>query len=173
MSLTCIAFSAAFADPARASAAAAGESGGALDEIVVRAQKRAENMQEVPISVESLTSEQLAAAGVQSFQDLGGALPGLAMLNVSGSISPRLRGVGTSTVEAGVEPAVATYVDGVYYAYSGDLVMDLADVSQVTVLKGPQGTLFGRNATAASFRSKPASRLEPSMPMLARASTTT
>ncbi len=146
-SLAFVACGAVLAGSASAAAADAEASSGALSEIVVVAQKRAENSQQVPISIESFSPVQLAAAGVQTFQDLGGVVPGLNMLNVSGSISPRLRGVGTSTVEAGVEPAVATYVDGVYYAYSADLVFDLSDVSQVTVLKGPQGTLFGRNAT--------------------------
>ncbi len=130
-----------------ASAADTAESGDVLTEVVVVAQKRAENSQQVPISMESMKPQQLAASGVQSLQELSGAVPGLTMLNVSGALSPRLRGVGTSTLEAGIEPAVATYVDGVYYAYSGDLIMDLFDVSQLTLLRGPQGTLFGRNAT--------------------------
>ncbi len=140
-------FSVALASPVSQAADDAAQPPDALTEIIVVAQKRAENLQKVPISIEALTPERLAASGVQTFQDLSSAVPGLTMLNVSGSISPRLRGVGTSTVEAGIEPAVATYVDGVYYAYSADLVLDLSDVSKVTVLKGPQGTLFGRNAT--------------------------
>jgi outer membrane receptor protein involved in Fe transport len=133
--------------PERARAADLDPASDALAEVVVVAQKRPENSQRIPISVESMSSEQLATSGVQTFQNLGAAVPGLTMLNVSGAISPRLRGVGTSTLEAGIEPAVATYVDGVYYAYSGDLTMDLSDIDRVTVLKGPQGTLFGRNAT--------------------------
>jgi iron complex outermembrane recepter protein len=120
----------------------------ALEEIVVTAQKREENVQRVPVTVDVVSATQLQTAGIYTAQDLGNAVPGLTMLNVGGSISPRIRGVGSTTVSSGVEAPVATYVDGVYYANSGDLLGAVSDdVSQVAVLKGPQGTLFGRNAT--------------------------
>lgn len=118
-----------------------------LDEVVVVAQKRMENAQDVAMSITPLTPAQLQDAGVASIEQLGAAVPGLTVMNISGGISPRLRGLGSSTIVAGNDPAVATYVDGVYQGYSGDLLFDLHDLTQVTVLKGPQGTLFGRNAT--------------------------
>ncbi|HEY3656309.1 MAG TPA: TonB-dependent receptor [Steroidobacteraceae bacterium] len=122
-------------------------SSSALQEIVVVAQKRAENLQKVPIAVTTVSSDQLATSGVSDLQNLPAAVPGLTVLNIAGQYSPRLRGVGTSVVEAGIEPGVATYVDGVYYANSADLGGNLDDVAAIYVLKGPQGTLFGRNAT--------------------------
>lgn len=120
---------------------------GALEEIVVTAQKREENLQRVPVAIAAVSSIQLQAAGVESVQDLSSAVPGLTLLNIAGAISPRIRGVGSTTVAIGIEAPVAVYVDGVYYANSADLAGDLQDVSQISVLKGPQGTLFGRNAT--------------------------
>ena len=118
-----------------------------LDEIIVVAQKREENAQDVAMSITPLTPTQLKDAGVTSIERLGAAVPGLTVMNISGGISPQLRGLGSSIIIAGNDPAVATYVDGVYHAYSGHLMFDLHDLTQVTALKGPQGTLFGRNAT--------------------------
>ena len=118
-----------------------------LEDIVVVAQKRSENIQRVPIAVTAVAPTQLVASGVTSVSDLPAAVPGLQVLNIANNVTPRLRGVGTGAAAAGIESAVATYVDGVYYAYGPDVNLDLSDVSQVSVLKGPQGTLFGRNAT--------------------------
>ena len=123
------------------------ESGNVLQEIVVTAQKRSENLQKVPIAVSAVNPERLAEAGVQNTQDLAAALPGLQLLNIAGNVTPRVRGVGSGFTAAGFESPVATYVDGVYLSYGADVNMDLSDVSQVALIKGPQGTLFGRNAT--------------------------
>jgi iron complex outermembrane recepter protein len=120
---------------------------GALEQITVVAQKRSENLQKIPIAVSVLDESQLATTGVTTTQDLAFAVPGLQILNQAGQDSPRVRGVGASVAGAGLESPVATYVDGVYYASAADVVMNLSDVSQVSILKGPQGTLFGRNAT--------------------------
>jgi iron complex outermembrane receptor protein len=133
--------------PAGAAPAQALEPPPVLDEIVVVAQKRAENAQAVPMSIATLSPDRLRNAGVTSVDRLGATVPGLTVMNISGAISPRIRGLGASNIMAGNDPAVATYVDGVYRAYSGDLAFDLHDVAQINVLKGPQGTLFGRNAT--------------------------
>lgn len=120
---------------------------GALQEIVVTAQKRAENLQKVPIAITAIGGDQLAQSGIQGTQALAAALPGLQLLNIGGNVTPRVRGVGSGFTAAGIESPVATYVDGVYYAFGGDVNMDLFDVQQVSLIKGPQGTLFGRNAT--------------------------
>lgn len=120
---------------------------GELQEIVVTAQKRSENLQKVPIAVSTATPEQLATAGVRTTQDLAVAMPGLQLLNIGGALTPRIRGVGSGFTAAGFESPVATYVDGVYFAFGADIAMDLSDATQVAVIKGPQGTLFGRNAT--------------------------
>ncbi len=118
-----------------------------LQEIVVTAQKRSENVQRVPIAITTASPLKLTAAGVNSVIDLGSAVSGLKLLDIGGQISPRIRGIGSTSINPGTESPVAVFVDGVYYASSSDVGGDLSDVAQVAVLKGPQGTLFGRNAT--------------------------
>src|ERR1700728_1032670 len=118
-----------------------------LAEIVVTAQRRSENLQNVPIAVTALTSADLQSSGVNSTLDLPLLTPGLVAAQSAGNVTPHIRGVGTSAFGAGLENSVATYVDGVYIANAPSSVMQLDNVSEVEVLKGPQGTLFGRNAT--------------------------
>ncbi len=124
-----------------------GGDGEALADIVVTAQKREENLQRVPISIAAVSPTQLENAAVLTANDLPRVVPGLTLLNSGGVITPRLRGVGTTSVTPGNEAPVAIYVDGVYYSFQPEVNLDLFDVTQVSVLKGPQGTLFGRNAT--------------------------
>ncbi len=119
---------------------------GQLDDIVVVAQKRSENLQRIPIAITAVAPEALTSAGVQRIADLGSAVPGLALLDIGGQISARIRGIGTTSINPGTESPVAIVIDGVYYASSSDVGGDVPDVAQVAVLKGPQGTLFGRNA---------------------------
>ena len=135
------------AEPQNPAPTDAAQQTGALDDIVVTAQKREENPQRVPIAITTVTPARLQASGVTDIQSLPSAVPGLQVLNIGGAVVPRIRGVGAGYTAAGVESPVATYVDGVYLAYGADANLDLSDVSQVTALKGPQGTLFGRNAT--------------------------
>ena len=118
-----------------------------LMEIVVTAQRRDENLQNVPITVTAINGSQLTASGVQTTQDLSFVVPGLSFPSTQGTALPHLRGVGNSAIEPGVENSVALYVDGVYYATAAGSILSLNNVAQVEVLKGPQGTLFGRNAT--------------------------
>lgn len=125
----------------------AGAQSSGLEEIVVVAQKRSENLQKVPIAITAIKAQTLTTEGIKSTQDLAIAVPGLQLLNVAGSLVPRVRGVGSTLSGAGIESPVSTYVDDVYHAFSADLQVDFADVDQVALLKGPQGTLFGRNAT--------------------------
>ncbi|MCJ8159006.1 TonB-dependent receptor [Sphingomonas sp. LaA6.9] len=126
---------------------AEGPSDGGLAEIVVTAQKRAENLQDVPIAVTALSADALSAKGVGSVIDLNSVVPGLSYTTQAAAASPRIRGVGTAIATGGNENAVSTYVDGVYYASAPASVLSLNNIAQITVLKGPQGTLFGRNAT--------------------------
>lgn len=123
-----------------------GASGG-VEDIVVTAQRRDENLQKVPISVQSFSGDQLAAKGITSTLDLPRVVPGLVFGRGVGIGSTFLRGVGTGSSGAGVENSVALYVDGVYYATKSAAISDLANISRIEVLKGPQGTLFGRNAS--------------------------
>ncbi|WP_337186327.1 TonB-dependent receptor [Phenylobacterium sp.] len=120
----------------------------AVEEVVVTAQKRAENVQDVPISVTAFSGETLEAAGVQDVRDLRRITPSLYLATSSNTSNTRImmRGVGTSGNTA-VEPSVATFVDGVYVPRIGSLLAGLNDIGSVEVLRGPQGTLFGRNAS--------------------------
>jgi iron complex outermembrane receptor protein len=123
-------------------------SGAGLAEIVVTAQKRSENLQNVPIAITALGAKQLAVAQINTTADLKAVTPGLAFNTALGGFGqPRIRGVGTTTTGPGIENPVATYVDGVYIGSAAGTLFSLNDVDQVAVLKGPQGTLFGRNAT--------------------------
>ncbi len=117
-----------------------------VDTVIVTANRRAENLQNVPVSVTAVTAANLVNSGVSNLQDLSAVVPGLVVQN-GGFATNHLRGVGSSTVGPGLENAIALYVDGVYYASAATNLVDFVDVSQVEVLKGPQGTLFGRNAT--------------------------
>jgi Outer membrane receptor proteins, mostly Fe transport len=120
----------------------------ALEEVVVTAQKRAENVQDVPISVSAFSGETLEAAGVQDIRDLRRITPSLYLATSSNTSNTRimLRGVGTNGNTA-IEPSVATFVDGVYVPRIGSMLAGLNDIGSVEVLRGPQGTLFGRNAS--------------------------
>lgn len=119
----------------------------ALEEIVVTAQKRSENLQDVPIAVSAVTGASLAKTGINNVTDLKLAVPTLNLTNSNGYLTSNLRGVGTNALGAGFENPIALYVDGVYYAAAAASLLSLNNIAQVEVLKGPQGTLFGRNAT--------------------------
>jgi iron complex outermembrane receptor protein len=118
-----------------------------LETIVVTAQKRSENLQQVPISVSAITSAQLESAGVHDVTDLIALVPGLQIPSTPAIASPHLRGIGTQAPGAGIESAVAIYIDNVYMVSPNASFLSLNNISQVEVLKGPQSTLFGRNAT--------------------------
>ena len=125
----------------------ASPSQGGLEDIVVTAQRRSENLQNVPIAVTAITASTLATKGVSDVKLLATTVPSLTYTTQAGLGSPRIRGVGSAIAGAGNENPVSTYVDGVYYAAAGAQVLSFNNISQVAVLKGPQGTLFGRNAT--------------------------
>jgi len=119
-----------------------------VEEVVVTAQKREEKLQDVPISVAAFSGETLRAAGVQDVRDLRRITPSLYLATSSNTSNTRImmRGIGTSGNTA-VEPSVATFVDGVYVPRIGSMLAGLNDIGSVEVLRGPQGTLFGRNAS--------------------------
>ena len=121
-----------------------------VDAIIVTAQKREQNLQDVPIVVSVVSGEQLQDAGVRDVKDLQVLTPGL---NVTSSTSEaqtsiRIRGVGTIGDNPGLESSVGTVIDGVYRARSGVAFGDLGELQRIEVLKGPQGTLFGKNTSA-------------------------
>ena len=121
-----------------------------VDEIVVTAQKREQNLQNVPIVVTVVTAQQLQDAGVKDIKDLTILTPGLMVTSTSSetSTTARIRGVGTVGDNLGLESSVGVVIDGVYRPRNGVGFGDLGEMSRVEVLKGPQGTLFGKNTTA-------------------------
>ena len=139
----------AFAAPALAQDAAAEEEQ-APGEIVVTAQKRSESLQSVPLAVSVLSGEDLADASRPSIESASQMVPSLNFLKSGTTLNQTifLRGVGTATFSIAGEPSVSTVVDGVVYARSGEAFSDMVDVAQIEVLRGPQGTLFGKNASA-------------------------
>ncbi|HEX7781490.1 MAG TPA: TonB-dependent receptor [Sphingobium sp.] len=118
-----------------------------LEEIIVTAQKRSEQSQKVPITVSAFSAQQIKDLGVTSTQDLVANVPGLKFGASISTGTPYLRGVGHNIGGIGDESPIATYSDGVYVANGMSNILSLPDVERVEVLAGPQGTLFGRNAT--------------------------
>ncbi len=118
-----------------------------LEEIVVTAQRREENLQRVPIAVTSVSADDLAASNVKSIQDLTTLVSGFVGPGDNGMQSPHIRGIGSQVGSPGLENSVALYVDGVYIGATTPALLGLNNIAQVDVLKGPQGTLFGRNTT--------------------------
>ena len=115
-------------------------------EIIVTAQKRSESLRNVPISITALTGDTLAASGIQDTERLSTLTPGLIVQrSVVGKIS--IRGVGNENYTISGDPGVAVHSDGVYIARAAAGLFDLFDIARVEVLRGPQGTLYGRNAT--------------------------
>jgi iron complex outermembrane receptor protein len=139
----------AFAQDASAEAAAAEDTGG-LEEIVVTAQKREENLQDVPVSVTALSAESLANARIADFTDLTRAASSLTVTQATSAPNNSiiLRGIGTFAFSIGVEPSVAVIVDDLPVVQQAQAFDSLGDVQRIEVLKGPQGTLFGKNASA-------------------------
>lgn len=124
------------------------DSGSEIQEIVVTAQFRKESAQTVPIAITAFDTKALATSGVSNTADLQFVAPAFQFNTALGAYSqPRIRGIGATGSGPGYESPVATYVDGVYIAASSTLQFSLNDIEQVAVLNGPQGTLFGRNAT--------------------------
>lgn len=120
-----------------------------IEEVVVTAQKRTQNLTDVPISISAVTEEQIDKQNAKRLSDLSNTLPNVNMTQGSDS-SARLtiRGVGASSRNIGFDTRVGVYVDGVYMGQSPALNQELAELQQVEVLRGPQGTLFGKNTVA-------------------------
>ncbi len=121
-----------------------------VDDIIVTAQKREQSLQDVPIVVTSLTGETLQDAGVRDIKDLQILTPGLTVTSTTSeaSTTARIRGVGTVGDNPGLESSVGIVIDGVYRSRNSVGFGDLGELSRIEVLKGPQGTLFGKNTSA-------------------------
>jgi iron complex outermembrane receptor protein len=144
----------AAAQQAAAPGASSDADGARVAEVVVTAQKRTQNQQDVPISMTAVTSDVLQANRIRSVNDLGTAVPNLASRPTAGgaqSPSFTMRGVTSYGVVPGSDKELSIYIDGVYVASTVGSALDLPEVSQIEVLRGPQGTLFGRNATVGAI----------------------
>jgi iron complex outermembrane receptor protein len=118
-----------------------------IAEVVVTAQRREQSAEKVPIALSVLTADSAQKLGVTSTQDLAVSVPGLSYTQELSGASFYIRGIGKTDANPGQELPVAIYVDGVYLATPTGGVFALNNIDRVEVLKGPQGTLFGRNAT--------------------------
>jgi iron complex outermembrane recepter protein len=120
-------------------------------QIIITATKRATPLQDVPIAVSAVTGEQLKAAGVTDVRALQGLSPSLVLTSsaseAAGTVA-RIRGIGTTGDNPGLESAVAIFIDGVYRNRNNVGLTELGEVERIELLRGPQGTLFGRNASA-------------------------
>ena len=135
-----------------------------LQEVVVTAQKREQRLQDVPITVTTFNAAAIQALGAQELGDLQAFTPGLSV-DDSSVTQPtfKIRGVSTDDFGIGTEPSAAVFIDGVYSARSGGALIFFDDLDRVEVLKGPQGTLFGRNAAAGAISittKKPVDKVE-------------
>ena len=122
-------------------------SSSSLEEIVVTAQRREERLQDVPIAISAVTAASLEANGVDSTRDLPQIVPSVQFTRSGASGLFFVRGVGTTNAAVGEEGANAVYVDDVYMADLSQTINNFNNIARIEVLKGPQGTLFGRNAT--------------------------
>jgi iron complex outermembrane receptor protein len=125
------------------------EGHGGLDEVVVSARRRSENAQNVPIPITALSGSSLDESGLYRIEDLNARLPSLnAQFANPRQTSIAVRGLGNNPANDGLESSVGVYLDDVYLGRPGMANQDLIDLDQVSLLRGPQGTLFGKNTTA-------------------------
>lgn len=123
-----------------------------LEVIQVTAQKRSESVQEVPIAISAFSDEELGKIGANNINDLGLLTPGLETNNATATQTTfNIRGITTNDFGIGLDAAVAVYVDGVYVGRRGTSNLNFNDIDRVEILKGPQGTLFGRNSSAGAI----------------------
>ena len=126
-------------------------SGNAVEELVVTAERRSERYVDVPASVSVVTATQLDNSGVEGSRELRLLTPGLNITQQGTYVQPTIRGVGTTVTGTGADPNVAIYVDGVYISSQGAALFDFNNIEQIETLKGPQGSLYGRNATGGAI----------------------
>jgi iron complex outermembrane receptor protein len=122
-----------------------------LSEVVVTAQRRTQRLEEVPISITALSGAQLDKAGVQNLRDLQTVAPSFQVSSSGVFTQLSIRGITSTALGPGIENNIAVYVDGFYEPDSSGLGSDFANVTSVQILKGPQGTLYGRNATGGAL----------------------
>jgi iron complex outermembrane recepter protein len=146
----------AFAQPvqsgSKTSTQATSPTSGAIGDIVVTAQRREERLHDVPITVNTASSQQLDRAGVATVRDLGRVVSGFTLSGQGFQSQPAIRGVSTFVSDGTGSSPNALYIDGVYQPLFTALSAEISDIDRIEVLKGPQGTLFGRNATGGAVQ---------------------
>ena len=142
------------AQAANADAPSPGATTGGVTEVVVTAQRRSQNLQDVPVSVQAISAQQLTAAGIKSTQDLGQITPNVTIISPIGAGNQPLitiRGIGLNDFDTNNAGPNGVYVDDIYLSAPGVQNFSVFDISQVQVLKGPQGTLYGRNTSGGAL----------------------
>ncbi|MFT5574695.1 MAG: iron complex outermembrane receptor protein [Bermanella sp.] len=125
-----------------------------LEEVFVTAQKRTESMQDTPISMAAFAEDQLEKEGINNLADIASKVPGLSMTPFpinNATLNIYIRGVGLGDAQITMDSPVGVYLDGAYIARSAGLSLDIADLQRIEVLRGPQGTLYGRNSTGGAI----------------------
>lgn len=134
---------------AQAGGDAQGQQNSGIAEIVVTAQKRSENVQDVPLAISAFSGSTLEKSNISSLEDIQGRSPGLVLNSFTpGQPEVAIRGVGTKEDGAGASDSTLVMVDGVYFATRTATNIDIFDLERLEILRGPQGTLFGKNAIA-------------------------
>jgi iron complex outermembrane receptor protein len=134
-----------------------------LEEVVVTAERTVSTVQRTPIAITAIGGEELVRQGVRDAQDLSGKVPNVNIANNVGTMTVTIRGVGTSYDNQSAEPAVNVNVDGVYFARAASAAGAMFDIERIEALRGPQGTLYGRNSTGGSLNiitKKPTQKFE-------------
>ncbi|OCC22887.1 hypothetical protein MB02_14030 [Croceicoccus estronivorus] len=125
-----------------------------VEEIIVTAERRSESLQDVPISLSAFSEQSLEKLNLNELEDFDASVPNVSITDYFGQATTFrafIRGIGAATVEVTQDPAVALYVDGVYVGSSSGGSFEASDLERVEVLRGPQGTLYGRNATGGAI----------------------
>lgn len=127
-----------------------------LEEVVVTSQKREQSLQDVPLAVSAFSGQALQESGIKDVFDLQVNAPGLSVnQNQNATTSSfAVRGIGGGGNNFGIEPSVGLYVDGIYRARQSSMISQLVDIESVEILRGPQGTLFGRNTLSGAVHLK-------------------
>ncbi|HEY4547351.1 MAG TPA: TonB-dependent receptor [Pedomonas sp.] len=137
-----------------AGGASAQQAAGGIEEIIVTAQRRAESLQETPISIVAFSEAMLENKSITGINDLTAQVPNLQLTPFPGNATTQriyIRGIGSNNDQFTQDPSVAVYIDGVYVARSQGLATEVADLERIEVLRGPQGSLYGRNATGGAI----------------------
>lgn len=126
----------------------------AIQEVTVTAQKREENLQDTPIAISAFSAEDLEVHKASNFMDIAAYTPNFTAVNTTGSnnnVAASIRGIFSQEPALAQEPKVGFYLDGVYLAKNSGAIFDLADLERIEVLRGPQGTLYGKNTTGGAI----------------------